>query len=132
MDQLPNSPIDFQTQIEKIRTGLPVQDALALMDDWDIPIAALARLLGVSDRSMSRLRSGNPDHLLSTVETDRLMRVESLLEKAQFVLEEAALTWIHTPVKVLGDQTPLSLLDTDVGCSQVDLVLGRIQHGIFS
>ncbi len=132
MDQLPNSPIDFQAQIEKIRTGLPVQDALALMDDWDIPIAALARLLGVSDRSMSRLRSGNPDHLLSTVETDRLMRVESLLEKAQFVLEEAARTWLHTPVRALGDQTPLSLLDTDVGCSQVDLVLGRIQHGIFS
>ena len=124
MSQLFRSAGGFREQIERIRSGLPVQHALSLMEEWDIPILAFARLLGVSDRSMSRLRSGNPEQLLSTVETDRLMRVESLLDKAKFVLDDAATLWLHSPVKALDDQTPLSLMDTDVGCSEVDLVLG--------
>lgn len=132
MTQRPQTQSDFREQIETVRAGLPVQHALATMEEWDIPILTFARLLGVSDRSMSRLRSTNPKQLLSSVETDRLMRVESLLEKAQFVLEDGARLWIQSPVKALGDQTPLSLMDTDVGCQQVDQVLGRIQHGLFS
>lgn len=60
------------------------------------------------------------------------MRVESLLDKAKFVLDDAATLWLHSPVKALDDQTPLSLMDTYVGCSEVDLVrstlAGRGEH----
>lgn len=132
MTKNPISSDDFLELIERVRTGLPVQDALTMMQEWGIPSIAMARLLGVSDRSMSRLQSGNPKQLLSAVETDRLIRANSLLEKAEIVLEDSAHTWLQLPVKALGNQTPLSLMDTDVGCRQVHLVLGRIQHGVIS
>lgn len=52
MSQLSRSADDFREQIERIRSGLPVQHTLSLMEEWDIPFLAFARLLGVSDRSM--------------------------------------------------------------------------------
>lgn len=52
MSQLFRSAGGFREQIERIRSGLPVQHTLSLMEEWDIPILAFARLLGVSDRSM--------------------------------------------------------------------------------
>lgn len=132
MTELPISRGDFRDQIAQIRGGLPVQHALELMEEWGISFLMFARLLGISDRSMSRLRSGDPCKLLSSVETDRLVRVESLLVKAQFVLEDAAPLWLQSPAKALGYHTPLSFMDTGIGCRQVDLVLGRIQHAVVS
>lgn len=132
MTERPNSRGDLRDQISQIRGGLPVQHALELMEEWGISLPMFSRLLGISDRSMSRLRLGDPCKLLSAVETDRLVRVESLLIKAQFVLEGAAPLWLQSPAKALGDDTPVSLMDTGIGCRQVDLVLSRIQHAVVS
>ena len=45
---------------------------------------------------------------------------------------EEASRWLHAPNPALGGQTPLELLDTDLGSRQVEDVLGRIEHGVYS
>jgi len=48
-----------------------------------------------------------------------------------FGTREKALRWLRSPVRALGDQTPISLLNTPEGMAQVEDVLGRIEHGVW-
>ena len=43
--------------------------------------------------------------------------------------KDRALRWLHAPVRALGNQTPVSLLDSKEGVSRVEDVLGQIEHG---
>lgn len=40
--------------------------------------------------------------------------------------------WLNIPNESLNEQTPLSLLDTDLGTESVLDMLGRIAHGVFA
>jgi putative toxin-antitoxin system antitoxin component (TIGR02293 family) len=44
---------------------------------------------------------------------------------------DKALRWLNTPIRSLGDQTPVSLLDNPEGIVRVEDALGRIEHGIW-
>jgi hypothetical protein len=44
---------------------------------------------------------------------------------------EKALRWLKTPVRSLGDRTPLSLLGSPGGVARVEDALGRIEHGVW-
>ncbi len=44
---------------------------------------------------------------------------------------EKALRWLKTPVRSLGDRTPISLLSSPEGVTQVQDTLGRIEHGVW-
>ena len=48
-----------------------------------------------------------------------------------FGSREKALRWLKTPVRSLGDQTPLSLLNTTEGVARVQDTLGRVEHGVW-
>jgi putative toxin-antitoxin system antitoxin component (TIGR02293 family) len=44
---------------------------------------------------------------------------------------DKALRWLNTPVRSLGDQAPVSLLNSPEGITRVEDVLGRIEHGVW-
>ena len=44
---------------------------------------------------------------------------------------EKALRWLNTPVRSLGDVSPVSLLNTPDGTTRVEDALGRIEHGVW-
>jgi uncharacterized protein (DUF2384 family) len=48
-----------------------------------------------------------------------------------FGTREKALRWLKTPVRSLGDRTPISLLNQPGGVSQVQDTLGRVEHGVW-
>ena len=48
-----------------------------------------------------------------------------------FGSREKALRWLKAPVRSLGDQAPISLLDTQDGINRVKDVLGRVEHGVW-
>jgi uncharacterized protein (DUF2384 family) len=48
-----------------------------------------------------------------------------------FGTREKALRWLKAPVRALGDQTPLSLLNSPEGVAQVQDTLGRVEHGVW-
>jgi putative toxin-antitoxin system antitoxin component (TIGR02293 family) len=45
---------------------------------------------------------------------------------------DKARVWLKSPNRALGGEVPLDLLDTEIGASQVDEVLLRLNYGIFS
>jgi putative toxin-antitoxin system antitoxin component (TIGR02293 family) len=71
---------------------------------------------------------------LSASESDRLYRLARIAARAEEVLgaSEEARRWLVAPNRALGSVAPLSLLDTDEGARQVEAILGRLEHGVFS
>ena len=98
-----------------IKTSAKLGGALG---DVGIPLRTLAR----------RPERFKPD------DSARLLRVGSVLKKALDVLEdpEAVRRWMTQPKRALGGITPLRGCDTDVGAREVEALLGRIEHGVFS
>ncbi len=45
---------------------------------------------------------------------------------------ERASRWLQAGNRALGGTTPLQLQDTDPGRRQVEELLGRLEHGIYS
>lgn len=64
-------------------------------------------------------------------ESPRLGRITALAVDVLGDAERAA-HWLQRPNRALGGTIPLALLDTDLGAQQVEYLLGRIGHGIFS
>jgi putative toxin-antitoxin system antitoxin component (TIGR02293 family) len=44
----------------------------------------------------------------------------------------AAVNWLNTPRKLLGDRSPLAYARTETGAREVENLIGRLEHGIFS
>jgi putative toxin-antitoxin system antitoxin component (TIGR02293 family) len=114
-----------------VRSGLPFAALEAFAKAMRIPSAAVTRVLGLAPRTLARRKS---KHMFTPVESDRLYRLARVACMAIQVLgsHEKAGHWLERPNRALGGATPLSLLDTDIGVHQVEAVLGRIEHGIFS
>jgi len=89
----------------------------------------LSGIIRVSQRTIKRrLRDGrfHPD------ESERLMRVAKLTERAREVFGdlESAREWLKSPQFALGGEIPLEYADTEPGAQVVEDVLGRLEHGI--
>ena len=125
---------NYREQIATIRKGIAVSDAESLRAHWNIPANRFAEILGTSTRQWSRLRNQPKTSLLGSVETDRLLRVKSVLAKAEaiFADNEKAISWTNRPNKALGGEVPLTLMDTDAGVRQIETVLTRLEHGVYS
>jgi putative toxin-antitoxin system antitoxin component (TIGR02293 family) len=48
-----------------------------------------------------------------------------------FGSREKAMRWLRTPVRALGNQTPISLLHTREGLVRVQDTLGQVEHGVW-
>jgi putative toxin-antitoxin system antitoxin component (TIGR02293 family) len=114
-----------------LRNGLPFGALEAFIKAIGIPAGAVTKVLGVAPRTLARRKD---KRTLNPVESDRLYRLARVALMAIEVLgsHEKAKQWLERPNRALGGETPLSLLDTDIGARQVEAVLGRIEHGVFS
>jgi putative toxin-antitoxin system antitoxin component (TIGR02293 family) len=117
---------------EIIHAGVPVRSAEALKDCMALPDKLFAQLLGISEKTLSRSRAGRGR--LDPVASDRLFRVARIVALAIDVLEdeERAMRWLKRGQIGLGGRTPLSFLTTDAGRVEVERLLMRIEHGVYS
>ena len=110
---------------------MPFAAFYQLQEKLGVTARALAAVAGIADRTLTRRRK---EGRLQTDESDRLLRVGSLFDRAVEVLgsEDAARTWLKTPRSALDDRSPLESADTEPGAREVEDLLGRIEHGVFS
>jgi|GEM_PF-1019067 len=114
---------------EALHQGVPRNAFESLRGDLGISTEEFAEILGIPTRTLARRTDRfKPD------ESERLLRVGSVLQKALDVLEEkdAARRWLTQPKRALGGLTPLRCCDTEIGAREVEALLGRIEHGVFS
>ena len=46
--------------------------------------------------------------------------------------DRAARRWLSAPQRALGGAVPLTLAKTEVGAREVERLVGRLEHGVFS
>jgi putative toxin-antitoxin system antitoxin component (TIGR02293 family) len=116
---------------DRVREGFPYETLEAVIEKLHLTREELSSALHLPLRTLTRRKK---DRRLKPDESDRLARLARIVAFGIQVLgdEESAVTWLRTRNRALGGKTPLELLDTDLGSRQVEEVLGRIEHGVFS
>lgn len=127
---LPGTTREFH---EAIRRGMPIAVLVRLKEHTLLSDEDLARVLGMSRKTLQRRRK-EKDQLLTATEGDRAYRVARVfaLARALFGSNEAASEWLHEPHIGLGRDIPLDLLQTEAGALEVEDYLGRMGHGVVS
>jgi putative toxin-antitoxin system antitoxin component (TIGR02293 family) len=117
--------------VEAVRNGLPYASLEALTRTLGRDVGDVGAVVGIPRRTLARRKH---QRILSPVESDRLYRLAYVTHVASATLGGLARSrvWMSRPNRALGGVTPLSLLDTDIGCRQVEDVLGHLNYGIFS
>ncbi len=126
--EVKNSPADV---VALIRKGLPMGEFHALAEWLGVTEEELAPLLGISRATLHRRKKAGH---LEMPESERLVRFARLLRRATevFSKEEAARDWLKAPAVAFSGESPLSFADTEIGAREVEYLLGRIEHGVFS
>jgi putative toxin-antitoxin system antitoxin component (TIGR02293 family) len=119
------------TLIEVVQVGLPVHELDDLQLSLEVPMEKLGLMLGISKATLHRRKASGR---LDSAESDRVVRYARLLGKAIEVMEskENARQWLSAPQLGLGGAVPLEYAETEVGAREVEDLLGRIEHGVYS
>ena len=102
----------------------------------------IARLLGVSDKEMAPLLNQSIATLhrqakagrLDAATSERLLLLARLAMYGATVFQDQGkfTRWLRRPLRLLGERSPLALLDSPTGVQLVEDILGRIEYGVFS
>lgn len=119
--------------VRQVRAGLPVAEFDALRALLGITAEGLAEKVGLSIATLSRRRqSGEP---LDAGLSDRLLRFARLFRLATELHdgdEDAAREWLAKPARALDGETPLEHADTETGAREVENLIGRLEHGVYT
>ena len=124
----PRTTLDW---VSVIRRGISSAAVDSLAKTIRVTQSELAVALGIPERTLARRKK---EGRLNSEESAKVVRLARVVERAKEVFEDldAALDWLKAPNAALSRQTPLSLLDTDIGAESVMDTLGRIAHGVFA
>jgi putative toxin-antitoxin system antitoxin component (TIGR02293 family) len=103
-----------------------------LLESTGLPADDIAGWLQFAPRTLTRRKQQGrfaPD------ESDRILRAARVLGRALELFDgdrDAAIEWLTTPQLALGGVRPLDVARTDVGTREVENLIGRLEHGVYS
>ena len=118
--------------VDQIERGLPFKALELLADECGLSPGIIASVIGIAERTLARRKATGR---LAPDESGRLLRVATVFEKAVELFEgdvTGAVTWLTTAKKALGHKTPLHYSRTELGAREVENLIGRLEHGVFS
>ena len=116
----------------KVREGFSYSALERFQRVTDLSGAAFAELLQIPARTFHRRKA---EGRLRPDESDRLLRFTRLFGKALELFEgdvEAARGWLESPLAALGGARPIELAQTEPGAGEVEMLIGRLEHGVFA
>lgn len=117
--------------IQEIENGLPLSAFTAIRDELGITDKQLSQVIRIPKSTLAtRKKRGR----FSFEESERLYRIQRLIEKAVDVFGDIdmARKWLKNSAYGLGDLSPLEFANTEIGAREVENLLGRLEHGVFS
>jgi putative toxin-antitoxin system antitoxin component (TIGR02293 family) len=118
--------------VKAIERGFSFDTLEKVRRETGLPLERLAISIGVSPRTLSRRKK---EKKLTATESDRLVSVSRLLTQAVELFEgdkERAFRWFVQANRGLGGLTPLEMASTETGTREVENLIGRLEHGVFS
>ena len=117
--------------IAAVKAGLDVRVFVDLARRLGVSEARLAEVAGIAPTTLTRRKRGGA---LTPDEGEHVLRLAALLDRAVQVFDDEAdaADWLRTPNLALGGVAPLALADTELGAREVDDLLGRLEHGVYS
>ena len=107
-------------------TGTVLRD---LRSALGLTIAEVAAVLGVGERTL--IRKEQSGGTLSAAEADRAYRIARIADLAVELIgdREKARSWLKTPHRYLGGESPIAMLETEVGTELTVQSLYAIAYG---
>lgn len=114
--------------IDAIRRGIPVSAIEHLIKTGRMTLVEIDDVILPRKTLSHRKTIGT----LTAEQSDRLLRAARVIAEAEetFGSTEKAAKWLRRPTTALSGEKPIALLDTSEGAHQVEMLLGRISHGI--
>jgi putative toxin-antitoxin system antitoxin component (TIGR02293 family) len=121
----------LKDMLDILLEGLPYGAFISLTNKLNIDREEASSALTISSRTLIRRKA---EHKFRVDESDRIARLARITAKAIETLgtEEKAIHWLRKSNRALGGAVPLFLTSTDIGARQVENILAKIEHGIFS
>lgn len=131
--QAKGRPLRAGEAASRVRAGLPVAEFDELRALLGLTVDALAATIGISTATLSRRRQRR--QRLDVGHSDRLLRFARLFRQVTELYDgdqAAARQWLTTPARALGGETPLGRADTEAGAREVESLVGRLEHGVYT
>jgi len=123
---------DPREVMRAVNKGLPYRAFDRFCRNSGLSFDAVIALIDVPRRTMTRRKT---EGRFLPGESDRLLRVSRLFAQALELFEgsrDAATGWLVAAQSALGDAAPLDLARTEVGSREVERLIARLEHGVFS
>jgi putative toxin-antitoxin system antitoxin component (TIGR02293 family) len=117
----------------RVKAGLPVAELDALRELLGLTVENLVGRIGISIATLSRRRQSS--QRLDAGHSDRVLRFARLFRLATELHdgdEEAAREWLRKPARALDGETPLDHAATEAGAREVEQLIGRLEHGVYT
>ena len=124
-------PLDSAALVARVEEGFSYRALEHLKANVGLSREALADLVQINPRTLDRRKGGR----LRPNESDRLLRAARVFGETIALFEgdvDAAGTWLSSPQRALGGAVPLEMARTEVGAREVESLVGRLEHGVFS
>ena len=118
--------------LKLVEKGLPFSALERFQRNIDLPFRELADAISIPLRTLDRRKSAGR---LEPEESDRAVRLSRVFGAALGLFEgdeEAARAWLKKRQATLGNQRPIELVRSEVGAREVERLIGRLEHGVFS
>lgn len=117
---------------KKVEAGLTFAAFTRLQRNIGLTQDQLGEVVQIKRRTLVRRKQAGK---LEPTESDRLLRTSRIFGHALRLFEgdgSAARTWMWSPLRALGNISPLDACRSELGASEVDKIIGRLEHGVFS
>lgn len=118
--------------IDRIKEGIKASSFEMVTEAYNITMSEGYRIMRIPQ---STLRRRMKDGKLLPDESDRVYRYAELMTLATEMMNQdanRAATWFKTKMDIFDGETPLQHAMTEVGAREVEDLIGRIRHGVFS
>lgn len=118
--------------IKSIQDGLPFQALERIRKEMGLPMESLAGSIGISSRTLTRRKK---EKKLNSFESDRLVSISRLVSMSIQLFEgdkAKAFEWFSKSNRALGGISPLEMASTETGAREVENLIGRLEHGVFT
>lgn len=126
------SAVDNLKLAKKVEAGLSFEALERVGKMTGLSLDRLRVAVRITPRTLTRRKQ---EKRLSPEESDRLVSVSRLFAQAYDLFEgntEAGLRWITAPNRALGGLSPIEAAATETGTREVENLIGRLEHGVFT